>query len=77
MMAIRVASANRTVSNEAVNVVTGIVPIYLMADERAQFDKTKRTELRLIWPFRKQGHKRGRSGRPSGRRPKTVGGHIG
>lgn len=42
-MAIRVASANCMVSNEAVMVVADIFPIHLMADEKARLDKAKKT----------------------------------
>jgi len=45
-MALGVASAYYTVSNAAIMVVAGIIPIYLLADERAEIEEArKRDEL--------------------------------
>ncbi|XP_033228889.1 uncharacterized protein LOC117180500 [Belonocnema kinseyi] len=54
IMAIRVCSAYRTISAEAVRVIAGIPPIYLLARERAETYEGKekqeaRKDLMVMW----------------------------
>lgn len=46
-MALRIVSAYRTVSNEAAMVVAGILPIQLLAMERAQVERAKRSGIAI------------------------------
>lgn len=47
MLAIRICGANYTVSKEAVDVVVGLIPIELLARERVEMRKKKKTKSEI------------------------------
>jgi len=64
-MALRVSSAYCTVSNVAIMVVAGIVPIHFLAEERAAVERDRKTGIEI---------ERWSSGNASGTSQPTAGG---
>ena len=76
-MALRIASAFRTVSRDAAQVISGLLPIKILAEEQRRIYRHQKIgSWKQTTPGNEKGRKVCNAGRHSGSAPKPEDGHT-